>query len=465
MQEDKKIFFINIFLISVVLLQVFLGISIIFKKNLAKFIANKRVNTQPIFQQKANEIDVFYEKIPGSKFHGPDATWWGYNQNKIVRFGNMVFMYVVENIDDKNTTLSQFVIYKKEGDTVWEKGASFPTSRPGNILIDSQGVLHAFVFEPVDVLKNDSWGKLIHYWFENAGAGDIQNYNKEIVIDNNGTNETVNIRVGAAIGPDDTLAVAFGMGRFNNLYKDFSEHLYIKKPTDKTWTHHIAGEELDHEYYYPFVWIAKNEFYLLPVQDDYNGQGTPQLPYPNIYQKILLLSYKNGIWSKELIADLSSHPLAKSRPRLLEQEELYQDTKGTLHMLYKEFLDEKTSWGSNHVHVVKNAQGVFREAIPQEKDNSNWIRMFEVDGSLYYLYVYYDSAYIKNAKTNTRIQIPLPPSAHGMYPYIATIRGGTRETESYIDMLFLAADQYDYRDGTNVNYYVRIAKSEFAKLR
>ncbi len=30
------------------------------------------------------------EKIPGSLNHSPDATWWGYNQSKIARYGDTV---------------------------------------------------------------------------------------------------------------------------------------------------------------------------------------------------------------------------------------------------------------------------------------------------------------------------------------------------------------------------------------
>src|SRR3990167_8513448 len=109
------------------------------------FIYQKVTSSSPIKQittnvEKSNKI--LSEKIPGSKFHSPDATWWGYNQNKIVRFGDLVFMYVVENLDDSNKTLSNLVIYLKNGDSSWQKGASFATSRPGNILVDSQGVLH-----------------------------------------------------------------------------------------------------------------------------------------------------------------------------------------------------------------------------------------------------------------------------------------------------------------------------------
>lgn len=464
MLGNKRFFIINVLLIAFILLELLLGIYLIFQKQSPKINSKEVSLIEKLSPQKYNSIQIFYEKIPGSKFHGPDATWWGYNQNKIVRFKNLVFMYVIENFDDSNKTISNFVIYKKDGNSQWEKGVSLPTSRPGNILIDSKGVLHAFVFEPFDVVKNDSWGKLKHYWFSRASQGDITNYQEETVIDNNGTNETVNIRIGAAIGPDDTLAFAFGMGKFNNLYKDFSEHLYIKKPQDKVWTHLIAGEELGHEWYYPFVWMEKDSYHLLPVQDDYNGLGTAQIPYPNIYQKIIYMTYKNNVWNREIIADLSLNQLAKSRPRLLEQEELYIDQKGTIHILYKEFLDKDTQWKATHKHILKNATGTSEQNIKMEKEDINWIRLFEVDDTLYYLYVFYDSVYIRKEGKEKLIKISIPKDAHGTYPYVSTRRGGAKDSEKYVDIILLAADQNDFKDGTNVNYYIRISKREFARL-
>ena len=113
-------------------------------------------NLNPTLPPQSKEINFFYEKIPMSKFHSPDATWWGYNQTKIARFGDYVFMYVINNQDNDNKTLSSLQIYKKYKDNAWEKGASFPTSRPGNILLDSNGGLHTFVFEPTDANKIQS---------------------------------------------------------------------------------------------------------------------------------------------------------------------------------------------------------------------------------------------------------------------------------------------------------------------
>lgn len=409
------------------------------------------------------KVEIFYEKIPGSKFHSPDGTWWGYNQNKIVRSGDFVFMYVIENADDSNKTVSDFVIYKKEGDKAWEKGAAFITSRPGNILLDEKGVLHAFVFEPVNVVKNDSWGKLKHYWFPESPKGDVINFQEETVVDNDGTNETVNIRVGAAAGEDGTLTVAFGIGRFNAIYKDFSVNVYLKKPHDEGWTHVVAGEDLGYEYYYPFVWVEDEEIHLLLVQDDWNGAGTPELPYPNVYQKIMYLRFINGEWRRDVVADLSNHTLAKTRPRLLEQEELFIDSQGKTHILYKEFLDEKNTWKATHKYITQNGPVLKEEELAVEKNNINWIRMFSVNGELFYLYVFYDSAYIKKQGSDNFVKLDIP-DLRNTYPYVATQRGGTKDTEEYIDILLLAADSKDFESGINTNYYVRIPKDFFKKI-
>lgn len=402
--------------------------------------------------------DVLIEKIPGSKFHSPDATWWGYNQSKIVRFKDLVFTYVIENGDDSNKTPSNFTVYVKDDNKSWRKGASFVTSRPGNILVDSQGTLHAFVFEPFDIEKNDSWGKLKHYYFPSSARGDISTFSEELIVDNDGSSETANIRVGAAIGEDDTLAVGFGLTKFNPVYKGQSEHLYFKKRGGQNWTHLIAGENLVHDYYYPFVLAGKKGFHLLPVQDDYNDDGSPAT-YDNVYQKIIYFVYQNEVWKSQMIQDLSTHPLARARPRLLEQEDLYEDKEGKIHILYKEFLDAQETWKvTSHKHVIITGGEKEEQTINLGKDDVNWIRLFEVDGGLYYLISSWNSLYISKVGTNKLEKIEIPEDAKGFYPYVASKKGSTKNDEKYVDILLLAADNKTYSEGTNSNYYIRIPK-------
>ena len=409
---------------------------------------------------KSEEPAILAEKIRGSKFHSPDATWWGYNQSKIVRFKDIVFTYYISNDDDLSKTSSQFVVMKKHGDEAWEEGANFPTSRPGNLLVDSKGVLHAFVFEPFDVAKNDSWGRLIHYWFpDSTFKGDIKNFKQEIVVDNDGNSETVNIRVGAAIGKDDTMAISFGLTKFNPLYKEQSEHVYYKKTSEEKW-HHTYTDGLPHDYYYPFTLVSGNTFYLLPIQDDFVAQGAP-----NIYQKILFMEVKDGKWDSEMIADLSSHPLAKTKPRLLEQEDLYEDKDGNIHILYKEFLDEKNQYAATVHWHVKGKPGNFKSTpIKLEQPGVNWIRLVEVEGKLYYLVTTFGEIFISPIDNIKLTKINLPEDISNNYPYVASAKGGSTDSD-YVDILLLGADRKLFEEGKITNYYIRIPKEKFTNLK
>src|SRR5512138_2495855 len=51
---------------------------------------------------------ILVESLPGSVYHSPDGTWWGYNQSKVVRFGQRVFTYVIHNDASPN---SRFTVY------------------------------------------------------------------------------------------------------------------------------------------------------------------------------------------------------------------------------------------------------------------------------------------------------------------------------------------------------------------
>ncbi len=57
-------------------------------------------------------LPALVEQLPGSRNHSPDGTWWGHNMREVVRRGNFVFTYVIEN-DDDPTTPSTFRVYKK----------------------------------------------------------------------------------------------------------------------------------------------------------------------------------------------------------------------------------------------------------------------------------------------------------------------------------------------------------------
>jgi hypothetical protein len=396
-------------------------------------------------------------KIKACKNHSPDGTWWGYNQSKIVRFGNTVYTYVIHN-DDDPATPSKFTIYKKEGDEKWQKGVDFPTSRPGNILVDSTGVLHAFVFEATDMVENDSLGKLMHYFFPDATKGDTTNYKEETVVEAKKDVETVNIRVGAAIGSDDTMAVGYGVTLWEEELGE-TEQLYFKRSGDANWTQLVAGTHLGHDFYYPFTLVTRSGFHLLPIQDDFIAPDAG-----NIYQIIPYFEYKDKKWQQKTITDLTKHTLASSRIRLLEQSDFFEDESGKIHAIYKEHLDPEDEYKTSaYKHWIKEDDKWTSEVVELSRDDIGWIRLVEVNSQLYYI-ASSGSGELWAAKvgTKTLTRIDTPQDVQGTYLYVATSKSGTANSEKYVDILMLSGDSRAYPNATN--YYVRIPKSEFSKI-
>ncbi len=405
-----------------------------------------------------SSIDVFYEEIPGSKNHGPNGTWWGYNQSKIVRYGNTVYMYVIENENlDNNSNPnasnpSKIAIYRKEDEGSWQKGSSFNTSRPGNILIDTEGIVHLIVFEPTYTLatENGSYGRLKHYWFPNCTNADITTFNEEIIVDNDGVSqgETVNIRVGASIGRDDLIAVSYGLNK--------THVVCYKEKNGIKWHKELAGSGLGNDYYYPYVLVGGSGISLVAVQDDWVGQNLP-----NIYQKSHFFEKRNGVWNHENIIDLQNHSLAPSRPELVDNSDIFEDASGNITLIYLTKLNPDDKWLNTFIQTTRDGSGWNRQTINNTDDKTNWIRMMEVDGEMYYFCSTWDKIYVKKG-INGKYKRLNGPKLKGIYPYLAAPRGGTSSSVEFIDLLLHSGDSQSYPNAKN--YYVRIAKSELSKL-
>ena len=372
--------------------------------------------------------------------------------SKVVRRGDLVFTYVIEN-DDNPSTYSTFRIYMKEGDGPWTAGAGFNTTRPGNILIDSNGALHAFVFEATDIYLNDSVGKLHHYTLAGASVGDITSFTHDDVVDHVAGDETVNIRVGAAIGANNQMVIAFGL---NTDTDGQTEQVLTKMVGDAGWVQDAAGTHLGHDFYYPFVAInSAGMIGILPIQDDFEGVGNP-----NTYQIIRYFEGNGSTWSAENVVDHTSLALSSTRPRLLEQSDLYVDASDGVHILYKEYLDTDGGPPSSIKHLTGSIGSWTTRSIDSGVLNLNWVKMIEVGGTVYLVGSSHDRLYIMNETVTTYREVALPSGMSGIYPYVATRQGGTRDAEPYVDILLLNGHGRNYPDAAN--YYVRIEKAHLS---
>jgi hypothetical protein len=178
----------------------------------------------------------------------------------------------------------------------------------------------------------------------------------------------------------------------------------------------------------------------------------------------MFLEYRNGTWKHELLVDLSNHELAKSRPRLLEQEDLYEDKNGMLHILYKEFLNpENTFSATSHWHTTGKPGNWKNKQINFEKPGVNWVRLVEVDDNLYYLITTFGEIFISPIDKIKLTKLNIPEDAKNSYPYVSTVKGGSSKS-NFVDLLLLGADQKLFQENKNTNYYIRIPKEKFTNL-
>ncbi len=403
---------------------------------------------------------VLVEPLPGSvnQFNG---TWWGYNQTKLVRRGNRVVTYVIKNDFPAGTPL-EFALYQKLGDAPWTPGAALPTSRPGNLLVDAAGAIHALVFEAADMSTNDSVGALRHYTF--AAPNDITAFTEETAIDNDGGDETVNIRVGGAIGPDDTLYAGFGLDVSTS--EGQTEVLYQHATGDARWTRSLAGTRLGHDFYYAYLLpLTDGGLAQLAIQDDLVEDAGPAYGNrrSNRYQMVRYFEEHDSNWTQHALIDLSGDPLASQRLTLLQTSDFYQAEDGSVHVVTAEFLDPTVgSFTTSMRHDVLRNGAWSASSLAMPDGSCNWMRLFESGGRMFTLCQTWDSLFIRALNGATSAKIDFPGPILGGYPYLAAPRGGTRSDEGYLDIVVISGDSNSYPNGPA--YYVRIPKASLLGL-
>ena len=333
-----------------------------------------------------------------------------------------------------------------------------PCSRPGNILIDSNGGLHALVFNPKDVLANDSLGSLEYYYFPQASNGDIGSFTHETILPWTGKPQPkmgipVNIRIGASIGRDDTIVLAFGLD------SNTSEHLYYKEATALEWNHLIAGENLGHDFYYPYPLKTDFGYAILAIQDDnVNVNGQTHNPYH-------IAAYFQGNeygWSHEYLLDNTQSPqaLTPSTPsewRTVKISDLYLDIDGGLHVVLqnrvaKTWLHYKKAFGDSD-WTIRTLDAAWKRGV-------NWIRLIEIEGRLYYILASWREVAVMDGNAESMVKLDLESlagkSLEGIYTYVASPRTGTSAASEFVDILLLNGSSDAYPNGSN--YYLKIGK-------
>ena len=412
------------------------------------------------------DVTLAIQAVPTSMFQAPASTWWGHNMSKIVRDGEVVYIGVVE--DDtvlqpgQPPATAMFNLYRSDGGAAFVKVASALTYRPGNVLVDSHGGIHMMVFEATDPTVNNALGKLVHYAYPSARNNVFTDGTSEIVVhDAPDTGfETVNIRVGAAIADNDDMAVAYGLVSYLDTWQH-AEVFYVFDHVSGTWTEHVK-HDTPHEFYYPYVaFDSAGAAYAFSVQDDYHDVGGRRY---NTYLSADLFRCANGVVDETTIIDRNNDPLALAgREFIVEQSDIFVDSTGVVHVIYKEKLDpDNASYFSHFEHCA----GAFGDMQCEPLDawaakGTNWGRMFEINGALYAILSSWNEHFI--TKLGTQTILPLDIDApHGTYAYLAAPRGGTNVDEDVIDLYMVSGASDAYPGATSV--HVSMRKDEVVAL-
>jgi hypothetical protein len=235
-----------------------------------------------------------------------------------------------------------------------------------------------------------------------------------------------------------------------------SEHLYYKKASDLEWSHFVAGENLGHDFYYPYPLVTDSGYAILAIQDDYvEIDGQSHNPYH-------IAAYFQGDedgWSHEFLLDntQSSQALTHSQWQTVDISDLYLDTDNSIHVVLQDQVAEKwlhyrKAYGDSDWTITTIDTGSW--------EGINWMRLIEIEDTLYYFMNSWNQVRLMNSNTKKMVKLDLESLAgsqvEGIYPYIASPRTGTSAASKFVDILLLNGDAEAYPNGPN--YYLKIAK-------
>jgi hypothetical protein len=255
----------------------------------------------------------------------------------------------------------------------------------------------------------------------------------------------VNIRIGASIGRDDTVTLAFGLGT--------TEQFYYKKKSATEWNHFVAAENLGHSFYYPYPLVTDDGYAILAIQDDYvEIDGQAHNPYH-------IAAYFQGDedgWSHEFLVDntQSSPALTHSQWQTVDISDLYLDANGGIHLILQDRVAEK--W-LHYRKTYADSDWTITTIDTGSMQSINWIRLIEIEGDIYYTMYSWNDVLLMDSNSQKMINLDIGKTMlEGIYPYIASPRTGTSRESRFVDILLLNGSSNSYPDASN--YYLKISK-------
>ena len=380
--------------------------------------------------------------------HGP---WWGPNIVKIVSTENKIFTYVM----DCSTAPWQTFLYSKVDGGEWQEGESFNnTGNPPNLMIDSQGYIHLISFDRcLSDNFDDSWyGRIFHVKFDQPNTVNGSCTFEYITPDSRetdyGLDDVANPYVGAAIGEDDTILVAYP----TVVGDTYGIGVRIYDPISDEWSYEAVTTSLPTNFTYPFAAVTGEYFHVLTIQDCPNENFPVGGPYRLGIVKHFQRARNSGEWVESTLVDFTA--VIDANPQVsdllwLSNMDLFVDSGGAVHVMIRYNRNWSQGWSGNWIntafHYWKMESAVEWQSEQVLDEQCYWLKLWErEDGQLFYIYSNRnEQLYLMPQGTTERYVISSLDSPYNIdpIPFIATTRSGTQPSSVLNLVIFSGTEE------------------------
>lgn len=396
-------------------------------------------------------------RAPSSRHHA-NATWWGYQQTKVVRNGPDVWISVIDNDVTAGEPLALRVLqHDATAPTGWAERATLPSTRPGPLLLHD-GAVYAFAHAEDPLFDYDTVGRVTSLL---PTTGDtIVRATK------------ANIRYGITVGAGGVGWLAWGgvppepPGGPERGFELFSGPIDDFVPSSPSSRWQLAARlELDAAFHYPYLVTDGDRLLVAAVENQNVGD-----PTSNLYRRVLTWRVDPGNPSIHDGGAFLALPAAAdawpppTRLRLVDVSDLYIDAGGVGHLLIKLFAGPDPHQATLHHYTLDTDPAATWTAQPHPLPSCAWGRLAELPGIAGPVLVCStrDGLHVATLDGGSSVAVRLPPSLLGAYPYVTAPRSGSDAASADLDVLLVSGNAITYPYGPA--FLLTMDRAELAAL-
>jgi hypothetical protein len=262
-----------------------------------------------------------------------DGAWFGRHTNKIARYENTVFTYIMPNDEDHR----HIILYKRIDGQLWEKGISIPVSRPPDLILDSKGHVHVIGHRLFDD-SSQSDGRLFHIVFKDS-MNVVGKHTFEFITPDwriNITAETyATYYSGATIDKNDMITVVYCNSIGLSQYPSLASVSYDSN--ERKWQYASVSDSMNARLCYPYVVNGTSRKHIVAIEDQYDS-ALESTGYPFRYGKVEYLFKPNEAseWKSETLFNLNEkYSKADIVQSVFRVSDVLYDSNDTLHILLR----------------------------------------------------------------------------------------------------------------------------------